>query len=201
MQDFIHQCWHEYEQENSNSSELYQEFVGALTEHVLTKFGHMRRSGNSKTDITRDQIFVCIWLCKCGSYVNEQSIGFSATNKEPISCKGVWELSHITKYLHSSTTTFNFNCCIIIQVPHLLLEMFYCQLSLVMFTIFNFLWWHPFRCQSHSQFCGPCRKIFIRKVFSCEYADYAETNIIFLYPLLQKGTSAILKKATSHQIF
>lgn len=60
MREFIHQCWDssEAEMKEMNFAEYYQEFVGALTEHILTKFGHMRRSGNSKVDVTRDQIYV-----------------------------------------------------------------------------------------------------------------------------------------------
>lgn len=55
MRDFIAYCW------NSNDDDLasmYQQFVGALVEHIMNKFGHMRRSGLSKSDLSKDQVFV-----------------------------------------------------------------------------------------------------------------------------------------------
>ena len=55
MRSFIQLCW---SQHDKDFYVQYQEFVMALTEHVLTKFGHMRRTGNTLSDLARDQIFV-----------------------------------------------------------------------------------------------------------------------------------------------
>jgi len=56
MRNFIAYCW-----ENKFADDLsmmYQQFVGSLVEHIINKFGHMRRSGMSKIELSRDQIFV-----------------------------------------------------------------------------------------------------------------------------------------------
>ena len=60
MREFISYCWDN--QYADDLGETYQEFVGALVEHIMTKYGHMRRSGASKSDLTRDQIFVSFIL-------------------------------------------------------------------------------------------------------------------------------------------
>ena len=57
MRDFITYCWDENECLEDIGS-TYQEFVGSMVEHIMNKFGHMRRSGLSKADLTKDQIFV-----------------------------------------------------------------------------------------------------------------------------------------------
>ena len=57
MREFVRFCWNKNEYDVLYDH-CYQEFVGALSEHILTKYGHLRRSGTMKTDITRDQIFV-----------------------------------------------------------------------------------------------------------------------------------------------
>lgn len=56
MRTFIRYCWDNKDEDDLGST--YQEFVGALVEHIMTKYGYMRRSGESKSDLTRDQIFV-----------------------------------------------------------------------------------------------------------------------------------------------
>ena len=56
MRDFIAYCWDNDDDEDLAS--MYQQFVCALVEHIMNKFGHMRRSGLSKSDLTKDQVFV-----------------------------------------------------------------------------------------------------------------------------------------------
>ncbi|XP_047128421.1 uncharacterized protein LOC101239998 [Hydra vulgaris] len=56
MREFIQFCW------NKNDSQIlynncYHEFVGALSEHIMTKYGHLCRSSAMQRDITRDQIY------------------------------------------------------------------------------------------------------------------------------------------------
>ena len=60
LRHFIAYCWENEFADDLDS--MYQQFVAALVEHVMNKFGHMRRSGINRSDLSRDQIFVGI-LC------------------------------------------------------------------------------------------------------------------------------------------
>lgn len=70
MREFIAYCWDNIPNENGlgdneyddDLASMYQQFVGALVEHIMNKFGHIRRSGLSKSDLSRDQVFVSVCL-------------------------------------------------------------------------------------------------------------------------------------------
>ena len=65
--DFIHQCWNYFEHDDLKGHVLYpycspqyQEFLCAMSEHILNKYGHMRKSTHSKSAVTYDQIFAIL---------------------------------------------------------------------------------------------------------------------------------------------